>query len=113
MASTLQSLGLFQLLKKKEEKEDIGTVLSTTVVNVSKQVEPILGRIPVLFKEYTLHDISHSDNVIKNMGNFIPKEVKDNLNALEVYLLLLSAYLHDVGMAVKEEEITEIKKSLE
>jgi len=113
MSNGIKNLDFFKLLKKKEEEEGDEATLSKTVINVAKQVEPILGRIPVIFEEYTLHDISHSENVIKNMWKFIPAEVKETLNAMEMYLLILSAYLHDVGMAVSKDEEDEILKSEE
>jgi len=111
MSIEIKNMDFFELLKKREEEEGSETTLSATAVNVAKQVGPILGRIPVIFEEYTLHDISHSENVIKNMCNFIPAEVKEKLNALEIYLLILSAYLHDVGMAVSKYEEDKILKS--
>ncbi len=113
MSNGIKNLDFFKLLKKKEEEEGDEATLSTPVINVAKQVEPILGRIPAFFEEYTLHDISHSENVIKNMWEFIPDKVKENLNAMEIYLLILSAYLHDVGMAVSKDEEDEIPKSEE
>lgn len=107
----IENMDFFTLLEKKEKEVGPETTLSTTVINVAKQIEPILGRIPVIFEEYTLHDISHSVNVINNMWKFIPAEVKEKLNAMEIYLLILSAYLHDVGMAVSKDEEDEILKS--
>jgi hypothetical protein len=113
MSNGIKNMDFLKLLKDKEKKEGYEATLSTPVINVVKQVEPILGGIPVIFEEYTLHDISHSENVIKNMWEFIPAEVKENLNAMEIYLLILSAYLHDVGMAVSNDEKDEILKSEE
>jgi hypothetical protein len=113
MSEEIEIKDFFELLDVKEKEEDYETTLSATVKNVAKQAGPILGRIPVIFEEYTLHDISHSENVIKNMWKFIPEEVKAKLNALEIYILVLSAYLHDVGMAVSKDEEDEILKSEE
>jgi len=113
MSNGIKNLDFFELLKKKEKKEGYEATLSTTVINVTKQAEDILGRILIIFEEYTLHNISHSENVIKNMWEFIPDKVKEKLNALEIYLLILSAYLHDVGMAVSTDEKDEILKSEE
>ena len=113
MSNGIKNLDFFKLLKEREKKEGCDATLSTTVINVAKQVELILGRIQVIFEEYTLHDISHSENVIKNMWKFIPAEVKENLNAMEMYLLILSAYLHDVGMAVSNDEKDKIRNSEE
>ena len=113
MSNGIKNLDFCKLLKKKDEEEGYGRTLSATAINVAKQIEPILGRIPVIFEEYTLHDISHSENVIKNMWEFIPDKVKENLNAMEIYLLILSACLHDVGMAVSKDEEDEILESEE
>jgi molecular chaperone HtpG len=113
MSNGIENLDFFKLLKKKEEEEGYGPTLSTTAINVAKQAKDILGRIQVFFEEYTLHDISHSEDVIKNMWEFIPDKVKENLNAMEIYLLILSAYLHDVGMAVSKDEEDEILESEE
>ena len=111
MSRGIEIKDFFELLEVKEKEEGYETTLSATVKNVAKQAGLILSRIPVIFEEYTLHDISHSENVIKNMWKFIPKKVKEKLNALEIYLLILSAYLHDVGMAVSKDEEDEILKS--
>jgi hypothetical protein len=113
MSKGIENIDFFELLTRREKEEGSETTLSAIAVNVAKQIEPILGTIPINFKEYTLHDISHSENVIKNMWNFIPAEVKEKLKALEIYLLILSAYLHDVGMAVSKDEEDEILKSEE
>ena len=113
MSRGIEIKDFFELLKVKEKEEGYETTLSATVKNVAKQAKDILGRIPVIFEEYTLHDISHSENVIKNMWKFIPEEVKEKLNAMEIYLLILSAYLHDVGMAVSKDEEDDILKSEE
>jgi hypothetical protein len=111
MSRGIEIKDFFELLKVREKEEDNETTLSATVKNVAEQAKDILGRIPVIFREYTLHDISHSENVIKNMWKFIPEEVKEKLNAMEIYLLILSAYLHDVGMAVSKDEEDDIPKS--
>ena len=107
----IETTELFNLLQQKEKEEGLGTSLSNKVIEVVQQVKPILDRIPVLFEEYTLHDISHSKNVLDNMGKFIPEKVKENLKAIEFNLLILSACLHDVGMAVSRGEIEEIRES--
>ena len=113
MSMGIEIKDFFELLEEREKEEGGETTLSATVKNVAKQAGPILGRIPVIFEEYTLHDISHSENVIKNMWKFIPEEVKEKLNALEIYPLILSAYLHDVGMVVSKDEEDDIRKSEE
>ena len=55
--------------------------------------------------EYTLHDSEHSFRVLNLMGRLIPSETKDNLSVPEIFLLILSAFFHDIGMAPSENEI--------
>jgi hypothetical protein len=48
--------------------------------------------------DFTLHDDRHSFRVAKRMVEIIPPDVFPSLNVYELALLLLSAYLHDIGM---------------
>jgi hypothetical protein len=50
-------------------------------------------------KDFTLHDEFHAVRVAELMIRVIPDEVLPKLSAYELALLLLSAYLHDVGMS--------------
>ncbi len=45
------------------------------------------------------------------MSKIIPAKVLDNLNHIEISLLLLSAYLHDIGMTCSLSEKEEIIKN--
>lgn len=56
-------------------------------------------------REYTLHDADHLFRVLEHMGRLIPNEVLCTLSVPELALLILSAFLHDVGMAPPEHEI--------
>ncbi|WP_161601103.1 HD domain-containing protein [Neoaquamicrobium microcysteis] len=47
--------------------------------------------------DFTLHDEGHSFRVAENIFSLIPKDV--DLNAYELALLLLSSYIHDIGMS--------------
>ena len=72
------------------------------------KVKSILNtRIPVVFPNYTLHDINHSCRIIRYMGKLIDNV--DDLTDLEITLLILSALLHDVGMAVSKNDLDAIK----
>lgn len=55
--------------------------------------------------EYTLHDETHLYRVLSLMELIIPEETLNNLQALELSLLILSAFFHDLGMSPKEREI--------
>jgi molecular chaperone HtpG len=66
-----------------------------------------MAQIPVTFRQYTVHDIRHCRNVIARIGDILPPETREKLNALEITFLLLSALLHDVGMVVTDREKAE------
>jgi hypothetical protein len=48
--------------------------------------------------DFTLHDEGHSFRVAEWMARIVPADVLPKLSAYELALLLLSAYLHDIGM---------------
>jgi hypothetical protein len=48
--------------------------------------------------DFTLHDAQHAFRVAERMMQVIPEPVHDQLSVFELALLLLSAYLHDIGM---------------
>lgn len=78
------------------------------IKEVYEKVKNVLEqRIPHVFPNYTLHNIGHSLRIIKNMASIV--EDIDQLDELEIAILILSALLHDVGMAVSEDDIKLIK----
>ncbi len=52
--------------------------------------------------EYTLHDEKHLFRVLQHMARLIPDSTLKNLQPLELALLILSAFYHDIGMAPSE-----------
>jgi len=101
-------MNLIAVLKRREQKEGYGIKLSAALSLILEQVKPILARIPIVFPEYTPHDISHSENIMENISKFIPKPVLNKLNSMELFLLIAAAYLHDIGMAVSDDDKEEI-----
>jgi tetratricopeptide (TPR) repeat protein len=55
-----------------------------------------LWKIPIL-QNYTDHSITHSERIIKALGKLLEK-YGPSLNDYERFILLASAYLHDIGM---------------
>lgn len=92
---------LFKTLKRRESE------FIPNLLNVFREVSTRLSnRIPVVFPNYTLHDINHCLRVISYMGEITDI---DNLNDFEIALLLYSALLHDIGMAVDDTTIKNIE----
>jgi hypothetical protein len=55
--------------------------------------------------DFTLHDKDHSFRVAEWMARIVPEDVLPKLTAYEVALLLLSAYLHDIGMTPEQARV--------
>lgn len=62
-------------------------------------VERILDSGGTTPKDFTLHDADHSFRVAEQMWELIADETKAVLTDYELGFLLLSAYLHDIGMS--------------
>lgn len=63
----------------------------------------VLDNYQARFPWFTDHTMLHSINVINFCNTLIANNIK-YLNADEVYVLLMSAYLHDSGMGISEAD---------
>ncbi|MFJ7931517.1 ATP-binding protein [Peribacillus sp. NPDC096448] len=106
----LEETRLYQLLVDREDREE---KLSEKVKLIVRHIAPLLARIPEKMPEYTLHDATHSIKVIRIMGKIIPEETLEKLNSIELTLLIISGYLHDIGMTCSTEEREMIIESKE
>ncbi|AUB59386.1 hypothetical protein BK009_01025 [Methanobacterium subterraneum] len=84
---------LKSVLESKNKK------LCYVLESVAEKAELLLSRIVIDFPQYTSHDIKHSELVITRLDTIIPDNLKEKLDEYEIFFLLCSAYLHDVGMA--------------
>lgn len=55
--------------------------------------------------DFTLHDSGHAFRVAQRMEQVIPIDVLPRLSSYELALLLLSAYLHDIGMTPERRKV--------
>lgn len=60
------------------------------------------------FQHYSMHDRSHSINILQNINMILGDERVNLLSVSDLWLLLESAYCHDIGMAVTYEELCDI-----
>lgn len=74
------------------EKEVISKALSTINFN---------------FPHFSLHDETHSISIIKNIEMLLGEDRIKLLGATETWIILMSAYLHDLGMVVLNELLDE------
>jgi hypothetical protein len=69
------------------------------------RIETILNTGGSSPKDFTLHDADHSFRVAERMWEIIPVNTQKILSEYELALLLLSAYLHDIGMTPEYKKV--------
>lgn len=117
--STLEETVLYQKLKELANEEGL---LRTEEVNrrkalaltdeICKEATEEMKTVIKVFDGYTLHDEVHLVNVTYLMGILLQvSDSIDNLNYIEITILILSAYLHDIGMALPRDKLKEIISS--
>lgn len=88
--------------------ENLQSPLLPKIKEVYDHVKDILNtRVTHVFPNFTLHDTGHSFRIMEYMCKLVNDYAK--LSELEITLLIYSALLHDIGMAVSSEDIDLIK----
>lgn len=93
-----------------EQKAKAATSLSIfqgfDLQNTKKILAEMLAEIGKLglFSEYTKHDISHVDGMLKLLEEIIPEEVCGILTPVDWIMIVLSIYFHDLGMLITNKE---------
>lgn len=107
--SNLRSTALFSQLVNLTNGE---SPLPGNVLQLCREAADRLKFFPAAHGQYTLHDEVHCLRVVVLMGELLGQNV-NSINAVEIALLILSAYYHDQGMIVDAEEVEEIRASEE
>jgi HD superfamily phosphodiesterase len=63
----------------------------------------VLSASGTAIPDFTLHDHQHAFRVAERMYDLLPEEVIQKIGSFELALLLLAAYLHDIGMSPTRE----------
>lgn len=89
-----------------EKAEKLRTFSGIKLLHIKKQVEKLLSHIGDygFFAEYTKHDISHIDEMLKMVEWIIPEKTKSSMTSAEWMMLVLSIYFHDMGMLISKNE---------
>jgi|GEM_PF-6855001 len=113
MSEIVGATAIYKELEKRQEKLPTVKILTGIIEEIIPEASTLLNRISDTYLEYTLHEKTHSLNVLDNMGRIIPKETLEQMNELELTILILSAFLHDIGMAVARQKKARILGSRE
>lgn len=89
-----------------EKAEQLRCLSGVKLLHVRNELEKILELIGKngIFEQYTKHNISHIDEMLKMLDWLIPNETKNKLTLAEWMMLVLAVYFHDLGMFVSKKE---------
>jgi len=87
--------GLWKIINEKTDH--LSQSVSARILEILPGIQAILAVTPSPI-DFTLHDAQHAFRVAERMIQVISTEVVSKLSVYELGLLLLSAYLHDIGM---------------
>ena len=110
MPMALSRAPLSIYLKQKDE------ALYAKAIELRQSVTGWLAYIPATFPHYTRHTVEHSEEIVSQISKILfseddPQRPTVAISAIEAYILIAAALLHDAGMVCSESEKTEILKS--
>lgn len=99
--------------KNAEKAENLTFCSGIKVLHIRNSIEQLLAHIGRcgMFEEYTLHDISHIDEMLGIVDWLIPERTKAAMTYAEWLMLTLGIYFHDLGMLVTKKEFENRMKS--
>lgn len=89
-----------------EKAENLSFCKGIKLSYIKEKVEELLSFIGKsgMFEEYTKHDISHVNEMLKIAEWLIPNDTKQKMTSAEWLMLTLAIYFHDLGMVVTKNE---------
>jgi hypothetical protein len=88
------------------DRSPLASDVSTTLNGCMPPIQLVLDKGGTAATDFTLHDGGHAFRVAERMCKIIPTDVLEKLTIYELAFLLLSAYLHDIGMTPELRKVT-------
>ncbi len=102
---------IYQTLKQRSEARHPLAIKYKGLVDASLgKMALYLSEIRRYFHHFTDHSITHSTSIISKIGDLLELEQLNGLSNTELYLLIGSALIHDIGMVVAEHEARILKE---
>ncbi|MES2373376.1 MAG: ATP-binding protein [Bacteroidota bacterium] len=104
-----QETKIYKLLATKSTPADELLNKVTSFINTVKPLQELIIAGP--FRDYTLHNPNHSKKLLHLAGYIIPESTQADLSALDLAIMIMSFYLHDLGMVLTQTERERITSS--
>lgn len=110
----MENITLEERLREYAEKdrEQYEALLSTWLHN-KKRCAILLDSVSDNYVYYSTHSAEHSDMVLRNIERLLDNHRIRLLSATDIWLILHSAYMHDLGMVIPYEEYTKVWENSE
>jgi molecular chaperone HtpG len=92
--------------EKAQRAEKLAAFGGLNLLHIKRQVASLLGLIgrEAIFDQYTKHDITHIDEMLRNLDWLIPDTSKQVMSDADWLMIVLAVYFHDMGMLVTKTE---------
>ena len=92
-----------QFAFKATECDVFGKLNLSHIRSGVEEILKLIGRNGI-FDEYTLHDMSHIDEMLKLLDFIIPEPTVALMSPTDWLLIVLGCYFHDMGLLVTKQE---------
>lgn len=89
-----------------QKSEKLAAFGGLNLLHIKRSVASLIGQIGrgAIFDEYTKHDITHIDEMLRNLEWIIPEPTKQIMSDADWLMIVLAVYFHDMGMLVTKDE---------
>lgn len=96
----------YEIELKAEAAENLPFCQGIKLVKIKDTVAQMLEQIGKnrIFDQYTMHNISHINEMLKIAEWLIPEKTKNAMHPAEWLMLTLAIYFHDLGMVISSSE---------
>ncbi len=104
----LQQTALYRELKRRSKAEPLAREYCALIEGSFGQLHKYLDEIRRFFCHFTDHCITHSLRIVYHISSFLSPSHFHKLTRSEIYLIICSSLIHDIGMVLSESEAGEI-----
>lgn len=98
----------FEIQLKEKSEAQSSNDLWVQWETAKKYAPSVLSLIVNVFPHFSLHDVSHSETILEIIRKILGDNQIRKLSATDIWMLLFSAYFHDIGMFVSKDDISEL-----
>ncbi|AVK47244.1 hypothetical protein AXY43_03970 [Clostridium sp. MF28] len=98
-------------LKKSSFENEDNKELYEIWIELKREITRTLENVSVYFPHFSLHNATHSKTICTQIERLLGEERIEKLSISDTWMLLMSFYCHDLGMALQHEQVYNYFKS--